>query len=383
MELKLPEAFSEFPDARRNGFLAIKAAKEAGRLVAGIFCTFTPLELLDAAGFTPVSLCGMSAETIPAAEAHLPKNLCPLIKSSYGFAVSDKCPYTYFSDLIVGETTCDGKKKMYELLGQLKKVHILHLPQGLDGDAVNAWYKELVRFKEYLEQEFNLTITDEMLRKAARQRNAERKARMELLEIQKLVPPPGSGSAIYSALDGAGFLFDPEQRVARLDELKQTLIRDYEGGQRPVSPNAKRILVTGCPIGGVLDKTVKVIEQSGGVVVCFENCSGIKAAYQMVDTEADDILMAIARRYLGIGCSVLSPNRERLALLERLVEEYQVDGVVELDLQACSPYCVESWTVRQTMQKLSVPYLALETDYSQSDRGQLSTRLEAFLERLG
>ena len=119
MKYSLPEQFEQFGEARRAGFLRVKELKEQGGRVAGTFCTFTPLEILDAAGFTPVSLCGMSQETIAAAEAHLPANLCPLIKSSYGFAVSDKCPYTYFSDLIVGETTCDGKKKMYELLGEL------------------------------------------------------------------------------------------------------------------------------------------------------------------------------------------------------------------------------------------------------------------------
>ena len=117
-ELKLPERFEEYSEGRKAGFLKMKAAKESGRKVAGYFCTYTPLEVLDAAGMLSVSLCGMSNETIPAAETVLPKNLCPLIKSSYGFAITDKCPYTYWSDLIVGETTCDGKKKMYDLLGQ-------------------------------------------------------------------------------------------------------------------------------------------------------------------------------------------------------------------------------------------------------------------------
>ena len=109
MEYTLPEQFEEFADARKAGFLRVKGLKEQGGKVAGVFCTFTPTEILDAAGFVSVSLCGMSDETIPAAESHLPKNMCPLIKSSYGFALTDKCPYTYFSDLIVGETTCDGK----------------------------------------------------------------------------------------------------------------------------------------------------------------------------------------------------------------------------------------------------------------------------------
>ncbi|MBQ2094563.1 MAG: 2-hydroxyacyl-CoA dehydratase, partial [Firmicutes bacterium] len=125
MSFELPGQFAQFGEARKNGFLRVKKIKEDGGKVAGTFCTFTPQEILDAADISPVSLCGMSEETIPAAEAHLPKNMCPLIKSSYGFAVSDKCPYTYFSDIIVGETTCDGKKKMYELLGRMKDVYLL------------------------------------------------------------------------------------------------------------------------------------------------------------------------------------------------------------------------------------------------------------------
>ena len=99
--------------------------------------------------------------------------------------MSDKCPYTYFSDLIVGETTCDGKKKMYELLSELKPVYVLHLPQGREEYALDMWTSELHRFIAFLEQRFHVTITDEALRAAARQRNAERQARMELMAVQK------------------------------------------------------------------------------------------------------------------------------------------------------------------------------------------------------
>lgn len=378
----LPVNFEEFNEARRNGFLKVKGIKDSGQKVAGVFCTYTPMEVLDAAGFTPVGLCGMSPETIPDAEAHLPKNLCPLIKSSYGFAVSDKCPYTYFSDLIVGETTCDGKKKMYELLGEIKKTYILHLPQGLDGDALNNWTKEVHRFIDYLEKEFDVEITEEALRQAARMRNEERLARLELMEMQKMTPPPAGGRALYAAMDGASFLFDPQERVDSLRGLAEKTKVAYASGERPISEDAKRILITGCPIGGVLDKAVSAIEEKGGVVVCFENCGGIKPAYQMVDPEAEDIVGAIATRYLDIGCSIFTPNPNRMTLLERLVEEYQVDGVVELDLQACHTYIVESHTIKQLMQKLNMPYMQLETDYSQSDKGQIATRLEAFLERL-
>lgn len=379
MSYDLPAKFEEFSEARRQGFLRVMQVKENGGKVAGIFCTFTPTEILDAAGFISVSLCGMSNETVPAAETQLPKNLCPLIKSSYGFALTDKCPYTYFSDLIVGETTCDGKKKMYEMLGKLKPTYILHLPQGHDSDPVTVWTAELRRFIAFLEEKFNLTITDEALRQAARQRNAQRQAHMKLMELQKQTPPPLGGMQMYATMEGTGFMFTHEDRVNKLNQLRESVEANAD---RSAFAGAKRILVTGCPIGGVLQKTVKAIEENGGVVVCFENCSGIKAAFQMVDTEAEDIVKAIAQRYLQIGCSVMTPNTERMKLLPKLVEEYKVDGIVEVDLQACTPYCVESFQIKQLCEQINIPYLAVETDYSTGDSGQLATRLEAFLEML-
>ena len=379
MSYDLPAKFEEFSEARRQGFLRVKQVKENGGKVAGIFCTFTPTEILDAAGFISVSLCGMSNETVPAAETQLPKNLCPLIKSSYGFALTDKCPYTYFSDLIVGETTCDGKKKMYEMLGKLKPTYILHLPQGHDSDPVTVWTAELRRFIAFLEEKFNLTITDEALRQAARQRNAQRQAHMKLMELQKQAPPPLGGMQMYATMEGTGFMFTHEDRVNKLNQLRESVEANAD---RSAFAGAKRILVTGCPIGGVLQKTVKAIEENGGVVVCFENCSGIKAAFQMVDTEAEDIVKAIAQRYLQIGCSVMTPKTERMKLLPKLVEEYKVDGIVEVDLQACTPYCVESFQIKQLCEQINIPYLAVETDYSTGDSGQLATRLEAFLEML-
>ena len=213
-------------------------------------------------------------------------------------------------------------------------------------------------------------------------RNEERAARLELMQLQALTPPPAFGYDIYKTLEGLGFCFDRQEAIDKVRALTAQLREDYDAGKRPVSPTAKRILVTGCPIGGVLDKTVRALEEKGGVAVCFENCSGIKAMHQMVDTEAEDIVTAIAKRYLSIGCAVMTPDSRRMELLAELLKTFQVDGVVEIDLQACTPYCVESFWTRQAAEAAGMPYLALETDYSQADGGQLSTRLEAFLEIL-
>jgi benzoyl-CoA reductase/2-hydroxyglutaryl-CoA dehydratase subunit BcrC/BadD/HgdB len=140
----LPAAFESFAEARKNGFLSMKRLKDDGKNVVGIFCTYTPKEIICAAGAVCVSLCASSEETIPEAEKILPKNLCPLIKASYGFALTDKCPYIYFSDLIVGETTCDGKKKMYEFLGEIKDTYVMQLPQTQEGERARALWQRTI-----------------------------------------------------------------------------------------------------------------------------------------------------------------------------------------------------------------------------------------------
>lgn len=170
-ENKLPEIFDTFEGARKDGFLTIKNIKDTGKNVVGIFCTYTPVEIIMAANALYVSLCSTSDETIPEAEKNLPRNLCPLIKSSYGFAVTDKCPYMYFADLIVGETTCDGKKKMYELLGNIKNVHVMQLPNNQSETvSKDMWYKEVLNFKNRIEKDFKVIISDEEIKKAIREK---------------------------------------------------------------------------------------------------------------------------------------------------------------------------------------------------------------------
>lgn len=383
MEFQLPSKFEEFAEARKNGFLKVKNLKEQGGKVAGIFCTFTPVEIIEASGATCVSLCGSSNDPIVEAERDLPKNLCPLIKSSYGFAITDTCPYTYFSDIIVGETTCDGKKKMYEHLGEIKNVHVMDLPQSVTRPYTkDIWEQEGEILRKKMEEVTGVTITDDMLRAAAKDRNEYRAKMMELLELGKMQPPPMTGKALATVLNGIQFEFTHADRMAKLNSIIDSTMAEYEKGERPVSPNAKRILVTGCPMSGVIDKTMGIIDEEGGVVVCQENCGGIKNQYQMIDLEADNIMRAITDRYLDIGCSVMTPNNIRMELTKKLVDEYKVDGVVDIILQACHTYNVETKDMKQLCDEIGVPYIAIETDFSQSDAGQLRTRLGAFIEML-
>ena len=381
--LDLPKMFDEFVDARKNGFLAAKEFKENGGKLAGCLCSYTPQEVLDAGGIAVVSLCGTSNETIPDAETVLPKNLCPLIKGTYGFALTEKCPYTYFSDIIIGETTCDGKKKMYELLNEIKETYVMQLPQGQGRPyAKDIWYEEVKLLKEKLEDKFGIEITDENLREAVRKRNVLRKALCDMYELQETCPPAMYGTEMMMALQKGGFTFNIDKQIEQVQGIVDRAKKAYEAGEGAVPKSAKRILLTGCPSGGVIQKVGMVIENNGGVIVCLDDGGGERPRSMMIDGNAADILRAISDRYLAINCSVMTPNDGRLENTKRMIEKYKVDGVIDVVLQACHTFNVESYKTRQMVEEMGIPYLKLETDYSTTDSGQIETRIAAFIEIL-
>ncbi|MGL4606926.1 MAG: double-cubane-cluster-containing anaerobic reductase [Eubacteriaceae bacterium] len=381
LQKELPEIFDGFGEVRRNGFLKAKELKDQDIPLIGVFCTFFPQELALAMGAATVSLCASSDETILEAEKDLPRNLCPLIKSSYGFGKTDKCPYFYFSDLVVGETTCDGKKKMYEYLEEFKPVHVMELPNKQSKEGLALWKSEIVRLKDTLEKTFGVTITEEDLREAIKVKNRERKAIKEFYELSKLDPVPVLGQDIFKVLIGTTFEFDRKSIPEKLEGLKKQILEAYEKEKK--IPSKPRILITGCPIGGATEKVIKAIEDNGGVVVAFENCSGAKAIEDLVDENDPDVYNAIAEKYLAIGCSCMTPNPNRIALLDQMIDGYKVDGVVDVILTACHTYSVETLSIKRFVNdKKDKPYMSIETDFSTGDVGQLNTRMAAFVEML-
>ncbi len=378
---QLPQVFEQFAQQRQKSFLAVKELKDQGVPVVGAYCTYFPQEIANAAGAATVGLCSTSDETIQEAEKDLPKNLCPLIKSSYGFAKTDKCPFFYFSDVVVGETTCDGKKKMYEFMSEFKDVFVMELPNTQGEEALKLWKSEILRFKEYLEEKFQVEITEEKIREAVKVQNDYRRALRNLYELMKLDPAPICGHDLFHVLYGSTFQFDKKAIPGQVNALIEKIKSEYAQGK--MQEKKPRIIITGCPIGGATEKVIKAVEENGGIVVTFENCTGAKTYDTLVDEDAEDIYDAIARRYLDIGCSVMTPNPNRLELLGRLIDEYKADGVVEMTLQACHTYNIEGAAIRKfvTEQK-HVPYLNVETDYSQQDIGQLHTRVAAFIEMM-
>ncbi|WP_425449348.1 double-cubane-cluster-containing anaerobic reductase [Dethiothermospora halolimnae] len=380
---KIDNILEDINEHIKDGVIEVKELKEKGKKVVGTYCVFTPWELIAGADAIPASLCSTNDATISEAEKHLPRNLCPLIKSSYGYAITDKCPYFSFSDLIVGETTCDGKKKMYEYLGRIKPMHVMKLPQTNNTkEDLDMWKNEILILKDKLEEAFDIEITEDKIKAMIKLRNDERRALKELYSLSKLTPPPLYGEELQLILNKNKTTFNKERAIEDLRRITSTIKGEYNKGERRVSDKRKRILITGCPMGGAVEKVIKIIEEDNGVVVSFENCSGVKEKEDLID-ESKSPIDAMAEKYLNIGCSCMSPNIARERLLKKLIDEYSVDGVIDVILQACHTYNVESYRIKELVKgENNIPYMSIETDYSQNDIGQLKTRISAFIEML-
>ena len=372
--------FKKLEQLFEQNFTDIGQAKEQGRKVVGYYCLFSPMEIALAAGAIPVSLCGSKDDPIEEAEKVLPRNLCPLIKSSYGSAVTSTCPFFRLSDLVVGETTWDGKKKMFELLARLRPLHILQLPQNQDPQtALPFWSHQIEKFKERIEKETGTRITDEKLSAAIHLTNEERKAKKALMDLAKTKPSPVTGRELLTITHKIGFFMDKRQGINLIQEFINEIQTTARRGGSPFAQDASRILLTGVPVGLDSDKVIRLIERAGAGVICFESCGGYKSVFLI--NEEKEPLQAIAEKYLATPCSIMSPNKGRYDLLGEMIQEFSVDGVVDLTWQACHTYNVESYSIGKFVEeKFHLPFLHLETDYSESDTEQLRVRIEAFLE---
>jgi benzoyl-CoA reductase/2-hydroxyglutaryl-CoA dehydratase subunit BcrC/BadD/HgdB len=360
----------------------IAEERKAGKKIVGTFCLFVPDEIIFAAGADRVILCGGKNDTVSIAEQYLSRNICPLVKSSFGSIVNNgcsgvkSCSHFGMIDMIVAENTCDSKKKMYELLGDYVPTYVIDLPQRPDSpEALNYFLGELDKFKGSMEKLTGNKITFEQLKKEIESLNETRKLLHRLYELRKMDPTPITGVDVLKVLQKQYFLYADEFKKSLhmlIGEVKQV---KAEGDHKT------RIMVSGCPMAGGNTKVPEIIENKGGVIVAEESCTGTRSFWDLVDEDKDPML-ALAERYIKIPCSCMSPNNRRIDNILELAREFKVDGVVYYTLQFCHGYNIEKYMVQQALKNEGIPMLAIETDYSDSDVEQIGLRVDAFMEML-
>ena len=360
--------------------------QKAGGKVFGTFCVFVPDEIVVACGGAVTGLCGGSQFWVPDGEKVLPSAMCPLIKASLGAHFGKTCPYFSVADVYVGETTCDGKKKAYEILGADKQTYVMDMPQMKRPQDIEKWTGEIAAFAAEVERITGRTLTAEALADAIKLINEKRRALARVYEARKAtncIPISGKDALLMTQI---AFFDDPARCAEMANKLADELEQRVADGVSVFPAGTKRILVTGTPLAIPNWKLHHIIETSGAAVVCEEMCTGTRYFENLVDesvTTLEGQFQALSERYMKNNCACFTPNPGRVADIVRLAKEYQVAGVIDAHLKFCTLYDVEKSSVSEVLEAEGIPVLGLETDYTDNDAGQLRTRIQAFVEMLG
>ncbi|MDO9566520.1 MAG: double-cubane-cluster-containing anaerobic reductase [Candidatus Desulfaltia sp.] len=357
--------------------------KAAGRKVIGSFCVFVPEEIVRAADATFVGLCAGADFATEEVEKLLPRNTCSLIKSAFGFNLGKVCPYIESADMIVGENTCDGKKKSYETLKNLvPNLYVMDLPQMKSDEGKALLKAEYLRFKEAVEKLTSITIDAERLKKGIEIVNNKRKAIHRLAGLRKADPSPISG--LDALLANQVFFYDnPVRFTESVNKICDELETRIEKGEGVFPKGTPRILLSGCPMAVPNWKLPWIIETSGAVIVGEESCVGERGTRNLTDdtgNTVEELMEGIVDRYFKVDCAIFTPNPDRLDHIVEMAKTYKADGVIHYGLQFCQPYLMEAMPVEKALEEKNIPCLRIETDYSMEDVGQLKTRVEAFVE---
>jgi len=360
----------------------LQDAKAAGKKIIGTFCVFVPEEIVLAAGAIQVGLCAGAEIGKESAEKVLPRNTCALIKSFVGFKLSRLCPYLESCDLVVGETTCDGKKKAYEIFSDYAPLYVMEIPQMKQACDRDLWKAEILRFKDKIEQITGKTITVSNLNEAIRLVNGRRRVLQRLNRLRAASPVPISGRDVL-LINQISFYDDPVRFTENIGKLCDELEERVRAGDGIVPAETPRLMLSGCPMAVPNWKLPYVIESSGAVVVGEESCIGTRNTRDLVvenGADLEGLLDALVDRYLQIDCACFTPNQERLDHIVDMARDLKAQGVIHYGLSFCQPYTMEAFKVEKALKTANIPMLAIETDYSMEDVEQLKTRVEAFVE---
>lgn len=359
--------------------------KAAGRKIIGAYCVFVPEEIVKAADATLVGLCAGADFATEEVEKLLPRNTCALIKSAFGFKLGKVCPYIESADMIVGENTCDGKKKSYEILNDLvSNLYVMDLPQMKSPEGRTLFRAEYRRFKKAVEELTGVTIDPARLKNGIEIVNNKRSAIHRLSNLRKADPAPISGLDALLA-NQVFFYDDPARFTGSVNKICDELETRISMGRGIFPKGTPRILVSGCPMAVPNWKLPWIVETSGAVIVGEESCVGERGTRNLTDDTGkteEELMEAIVDRYFNVDCAIFTPNQDRLNHIIEMAKTYKADGVIHYGLQFCQPYITEAMGVEKVLESKKIPALRIDTDYSMEDAGQLKTRVQAFIEML-
>jgi bzd-type benzoyl-CoA reductase N subunit len=351
--------------------------KRQGKKVFGWLCTYVPEEIIHAAGVLPVRITGYSQEMeLEDGNAYLYINNCSFTRSCLQMGVRGEYD---FLDGVAAGSTCDGVRRLFDLWHYYIKTpfhHVLTVPRKSTQRAHDLYYRQVVLFKQHLEEFLGVEITDEALRHSIDVFNESRALLKSLYELRRSDTPPITGAEIMEVLN-ASFRMPKELFNQYLRSLLDELSTSGNGHR-----GRARLMVVGSVMNN--PEFIECIEGQGGLVVADELCTSTRYwSDPVILAENEGPLQAISRRYLNnFPCARMFPSDERFNRVLELAHDFKVDGVISQIIRYCVPYAHDLPLLTDRLKAQGIPTLALDVEYGMSGSGQIQTRVQAFLEML-
>lgn len=341
---------------RNNAFVTALALSGEGRHIAGIYGVDVPREILWAMDIVPINVFGIDGSNIEAAEKFMDKKSCSLLKASYGYVITDRCPFSHFADVIIGTDYCRDKECMLYKLKNLKNVYIINEYKNAHGLA--SEYKNFIYF---LQRKFGIKLDENKLASAIKKTNAVGLLIQEITDIYMRHPGIMGCHDLEGIIYGSQFIFDLDRRLDKLYQLKEAL--DSESSESDVPFDARRILITGPPLSGFRDEILKPLSSLNHAILTLSCCEG--ESYKIID-ESSDLYYGLSQKYAAESLG------EKLSLI---VSKYNIDAVINVKIKGCN-------LQNEDYKHAGIPYFSITVDYNRDNYNKVLLRIKLFIDNI-
>ena len=367
--------------------LFLKEKKQEGKKIIGFIAHDNiPEELLDAGGFIPMRMIfAGNDDLMNASHDYLPPSTCAFVQSSIGlfslkpseFNFLDLLDYFIISNHCVSDICASEIISKYFNIPRLK----FYISYTKNDNSLRYFKLELMDLKQQIEKIKGSEILDEDLRESIIKYNDFKK---KLLEINSLNIKGSQKLRIFqkAILIGPEFLSELEDLLKRFRDISPQ-----------ESKKSKDLIITGCSIF-INDYLIDLIEASGGNIVFFDTWIGNSYLAQTfddeklkLDEEPLDLLVHRFKNNIYGDHSVPNYLENKISQIEKVYQDYKQKtgkklGVINHIIKFCDHISIMSAHFKNQLQEKGIRVLNLERDYSRANRGQLSTRIEAFMEMI-
>jgi benzoyl-CoA reductase subunit C len=368
-------AAQNFIEITRNRTEYLREYKErTGKKVFGYFCTYTPEELLHAAGIHPVRLFG-GTEDITQADTLIQSYVCPFVRGVLDTALKGGFD---FLDGIVHAYTCDATCGLFGIWQRNIKTDFTYMyapPYFLSDTSIRYHVRELEKLKLAIEEYTGTRISDEAIGQSIEIYNRKRSALKRLYAIRASNPTPITGT---EALDVvlAGMTAPPEDFSDMVEALIKESLRPVGCGQ-----DAHRVFISGSELHDA--EILQTIEEAGATVVGDDLCTGSRSFYDLVEPGGDPV-ETIAKRYIDrTPCPSRLPVSRRLEFILEGLRESRADALIFVIQKFCDPHLAEQPVLSKALKDAGIPNIVIETEHRIGPgREQIRTRVQGLLEML-